>query len=248
MDTDNVKKQIEVVINGKVYRLSTTDNEDYIKSVAEYVNRKYTEIARETSSVTRLSEHFPVLLALNIADDLFKQSAESGENLKEKSDLENRIFKLENEFKAAEASIGEKEKALEAAKLEGEKLKDDLKAKEEAEAALKAGLEEAEKAAEALKEENKRLSLIITDAGLIPPTPDKNGRIKDKDKDRETLLKELNDIKSENGRTKKENRSLSERLKAVEEELALFKTAPTGASEAASEPKTPVKAQKTVKK
>ncbi|MCD7904773.1 MAG: cell division protein ZapA [Clostridiales bacterium] len=237
MDTDNVKKQIEVVINGKVYRLSTTDNEDYIKSVAEYVNRKYTEIARETSSVTRLSEHFPVLLALNIADDLFKQSAESGENLKEKSDLENRIFKLENEFKAAEASIGEKEKALEAAKLEGEKLKDDLKAKEEA-----------EKAAEALKEENKRLSLIITDAGLIPPTPDKNGRIKDKDKDRETLLKELNDIKSENGRTKKENRSLSERLKAVEEELALFKTAPTGASEAASEPKTPVKAQKTVKK
>lgn len=223
MDSDNKKNKVEVIINGKVYRLSTTDSEEYIKSVAEYVNRKYTEIVSSISSINRLSEHFPIMLALNIADDLFKKSSE-GESLKANSDLENKLFKLENKLKTAEASVETKEEELSALKLKADELKNGLDIKAETETALKEKLTETEKERDSLKAENKQLSALIADAGLIPPIPDKNGRIKDKDKDRETLLKELNDIKSENGRTKKENKNLTERLKLVEEELTRLKS------------------------
>ncbi|MCD8089525.1 MAG: cell division protein ZapA, partial [Clostridiales bacterium] len=250
------------IINGKVYRLSTTDSEEYIKSVAEYVNRKYTEILKETSSIARLSEYFPIMLALNIADDLFKKSDDRGKSIKANSDLENKVFKLENSLKAAEASLENKNKELEGSKLISEEIKTSLKIKEEETAALSLQLARAKEEADSLKLENKRLSAIITDAGLVPPVPDKNGKIKDKDKDRETLLKELNDIKSENGRTKKENKNLAERLRLMEEELTLLKstavtdieaggqvviTSPDIKKETAPEGKT-VKVQKQTKK
>ncbi len=243
MDNNKRKKQVEVIINGKVYRLGTTDSEEYIKSVAEYVNRKYTEILNETSSIARMSEYFPIMLALNIADDLFKKSDEGGKSLKDKSDLENKIYKLEADIKAAEELAEDREKEAEGAKLIAEEVKTTLKIKEEEAGLLGAQLEKLKEEAEGLRLENKRLSAVILDAGLIPPVPDKNGRIKDKDKDRETLLKELNDIKSENGRTKKENKSLTEKLKNAEEEIALLKSA----ASPEAEPKT-AKAQNKAEK
>ena len=209
-DTAN-KKQIEVLIGGKLYKLATYDSEDYIKAVAEYVDKKYSEIAQSTDSLTRLSEYFPVMLALNITDDLFK-AAQNGGNVQEVYSLKAQIRELSERLERAAALLEEKDGLI--SELE-ERAKEQSDISEEQKAALDA--------TNALREENKALREMITDAGLIPPSPDKNGRIKDKDKDRKTLLKDLNDIKSENGRTKKENKALLERVAVLEQELEVLK-------------------------
>lgn len=221
---DAEKKHVEVIINGKLYKLATTDSEDYINSVARYVDRKYGEIAAGINSVARLSDSFPIMLALNIADDLFKQSEKGGSSLKANADLEEKIIKLDKDLRGEKKLSEEKNEIIEKLRQNIEELGAE-KSRLEGEI-LAAGdrLAAANTALEAQKTEIKRLQDIIADAGLITPVPDKNGKIKDKDKDRETLLKELNDIKSENGRTKKENKSLVERLKAAEEEIALLRS------------------------
>ncbi len=368
---DNKRKQVEVVINGRIYKLGTTDSEEYIKSIAGYVDRKYREIVEKTDSITRVSEYFPIMLALNITDDLFKKSQETGRNLKNSEELAGRIQALENQVKdagktirlkdgrineleTAAARVAELETALEEknseldryadmgaelekakaaleeakselektkseseevkaaleeakaepekarteleekekeivslksqleessynlnakdeelagirAQLESEKENSDkeavmkeldeayaaldektkefedvmgrkraveaalqtmritLQEKEESEAILKKELEAARLAdenssleAEKLKAENKRLSDMAADAGLLSETDDKKGKSKDKYKDRDSLLKELNDIKSEYGRLKKTNSQLNEKIKKLE--------------------------------
>ncbi len=362
---DNNRKQVEVVINGRIYKLGTTDSEEYIKSVASYVDRKYRDIVDKTDSITRVSEYFPIMLALNITDDLFKRSQETGKDLKEAEEQDGKIAALEEQLKEAGKTIRLKDvkiSELEAFKAKAEKL-EDFKAKaeklkaaietknvepaddigsvneledvkneleektkelagvkaelEEKEAeiiSLKARLEESSynlsakteelagikaqlesekssaesealenqlaavnaeleakakeleesesrnKAAEAalqslnitlkskeenekaleeklkaaeeklenaadndeitkLKEENKRMADALADAGILAEPSEKKGKAKDKYKDRDTLLKELNDIKSEYGRLKKTNIQLNERIKTLEEGL-----------------------------
>lgn len=72
------KKQIEVVIGGKVYRLSGSEGEEYIQSVARYLDNKLAELDNKTSSSIIYSASFPILFALNIADDLFKERSKNG--------------------------------------------------------------------------------------------------------------------------------------------------------------------------
>ncbi|MCD8238593.1 MAG: cell division protein ZapA [Clostridiales bacterium] len=221
---DSEKKLVEVIINGKAYKLTAEDGEDYIKTVAGYVDRKYREITAGLSTVTRLSDSFPIMLALNIADDLFKQSEKSGSSLKANADLQDKIAKLQKALDDEKKLSEEKNEIIEKLRQGSDNIVSDKNQLEKDILAEKEKLEAANTVLEAQKSEIKRLQDIIADAGLVPPVPDKNGKIKDKDKDRETLLKELNDIKSENGRTKKENKSLAEKLKAAEDEIEVLRS------------------------
>lgn len=67
------KKIIEVKIGNIKYNLSTTENEDYIKGIAKYVNNKITEFSQLYTNINKNSTSFFLIIALNIANDLFKQ-------------------------------------------------------------------------------------------------------------------------------------------------------------------------------
>ena len=66
------KNDTEVIIGGKVLRLSGYESEEYLQKVAAYINGKISEYNRVESFHKASSETQNMLLQLNIADDYFK--------------------------------------------------------------------------------------------------------------------------------------------------------------------------------
>lgn len=120
MQASNQKKQVQVVIGGKVYKLAGSESEEYIQAVAHYINKKLVELSKNSSAGIEFSENYPILLALNIADDLFKEknkdtaqdgqtSAASDEALADLSDLSNQLVEKTNEIDSLNKTISEKD-------------------------------------------------------------------------------------------------------------------------------------------
>ncbi|MDY4922632.1 cell division protein ZapA, partial [Frisingicoccus sp.] len=66
------KKDIQVVIGGKVYTLSGYESEEYLQKIALYINNKMDEMD-QISNYRRLSVDMQkTLLELNMADDYYK--------------------------------------------------------------------------------------------------------------------------------------------------------------------------------
>lgn len=60
----------EVEILGNTYTVLTDDDPAYIKQVAEYVDKQMREIITKTSTIS--TDKVAILIALNIANELFK--------------------------------------------------------------------------------------------------------------------------------------------------------------------------------
>ena len=72
-------KGTEVVIDGKVIKLSGYESEEYLQKLASYLNAKIAEYNRMESFKRQPSDMQSILLQLNIADDYFKTKAELDE-------------------------------------------------------------------------------------------------------------------------------------------------------------------------
>ena len=92
------KNEMDVLIDGKIYKLSGAEEEMYLQRVAAYLNGKIGKL-REGEGFSRLSTDYQaVLLQLNIADDYFKEE-ERAKKLEEKnSDLEKQIYSLKHDL------------------------------------------------------------------------------------------------------------------------------------------------------
>ncbi len=77
--------RVDVEIFGKVYTVRGEKDPEYVRRVAEYVDRKMREISQVTDTVS--TSRIAILAALNIADEFFSLTEESDQ-------LENRIESL----------------------------------------------------------------------------------------------------------------------------------------------------------
>lgn len=91
------KVDIPVVINGKVYTLSGYEGEDYLQTVATYINNKISECKASDQYRKMNTEYQGVLLALNIADDYFKAKAQADSMVTEDSNKEQQLYDLRHE-------------------------------------------------------------------------------------------------------------------------------------------------------
>jgi len=66
-----VERLVEVNILGHEYTVKTDADVEYIQEIASYVDKKMSEIVRNTKTVSTLN--VAILAALNIADDFFKE-------------------------------------------------------------------------------------------------------------------------------------------------------------------------------
>ena len=64
------KKLVNVRIFGQEYLIRASSNEDYIKEVAAYVDKKMHEVQRSVPSSMNASK-IAILAAMNISDELF---------------------------------------------------------------------------------------------------------------------------------------------------------------------------------
>ena len=90
------KNDVEVLIDGRKYTLCGFESPEYIQKIASYINRKLAEL-RNT------------LLAINIADDYYKEKKKASEyrtetQLKDKMvlDMKHEIIELQDTIKKLE--------------------------------------------------------------------------------------------------------------------------------------------------
>ena len=80
-------KSVKVVIGGDVYDLESDGNPEHLHSVAAYIDAKMKSIHRQQSSIYINTKLKSMFLALNIADDLFKERQLSVDIKKEHAEL-----------------------------------------------------------------------------------------------------------------------------------------------------------------
>ena len=112
------KKDIEVLIGGKVYTLSGYESEEYLQKVALYINNKLNEMNQVTNYRRMSVDMQKILLEINLADDYFKvkkevEMLEADLEAKDKTE-----YDLKHEMISAQIQIEKSEKEIERLKEE----------------------------------------------------------------------------------------------------------------------------------
>ena len=94
----NQKNTMEVLIDGKIYQLSGSEEEMYLQKMAAYLNEKIWKL-RKDDGFSRLSADYQsVLVQLNIADDFYKEQERANTLAEQNSVLEKDIYSLKHEL------------------------------------------------------------------------------------------------------------------------------------------------------
>lgn len=115
----NKRTDIEVLINNKRYTLGGYESEEYLQTVATYINTKYGELRKLDNYRTLDSEMRNVLLQINLADDYFKLKNKMKTTESDSDSKSNEIFDLKHEIILLQTK-------LETAQLELAKAKEEI--------------------------------------------------------------------------------------------------------------------------
>lgn len=109
----STKNDAEVIINGKVYRLSGYESPEYLQKIATYVNKKINSFAAE-ENYSRLSQEMKnVLLDINIADDYFKAKNQVESIQTDSESRDRQLYDVKHELVTARLRIDTLEQELE---------------------------------------------------------------------------------------------------------------------------------------
>ena len=104
------KTDTEVIIGGKVLKLSGYESEEYLQKVASYINNKIAEYNKVESFRRQPLERQNTLLQLNIADDYFKAKKQIDEQDEEIKAKEKELYDLKHELIASQIKLENMEK------------------------------------------------------------------------------------------------------------------------------------------
>ena len=130
----STKNTAQVLIDGKIIKLSGYESEEYLQKVAAYINGKITEFA-EMPGYNRLpTETKQTLLSLNVADDYFKAKTQAELFEEDSQDKDKEMYDLKHDLIALQMQIDTLKTDLEQAELDKKtlseqinKLDDDIK-------------------------------------------------------------------------------------------------------------------------
>lgn len=111
------KTSAEVIIGGKVYKLSGYEGEEYLQRVANYINNKINEYDGMDAFRRLPGDMKATLIELNIADDYFKAKAQVEKLEQEIEQKDKEIYDLKHDLISNQVkteSDAESLKALEA--------------------------------------------------------------------------------------------------------------------------------------
>ena len=103
------RNDVKVVIGGKQYNMGGYESEEYLQSIASYINAKTDELKQQGGFPKLESDIVNILLQINIADDYFKVKKnqedierELTEKQKENVDLKREIIGLQAKLETYE--------------------------------------------------------------------------------------------------------------------------------------------------
>ncbi len=214
---EDKKNYVKVIIDSTVYTLIGIESEDYIQSVAEYINNKIVELNKGTLNQVGLNKS-SLIVTLNIADDYFKE--------KEKNKiLEEKNSKFDNNFQISNEQALKKDKEIEQLKEECQAFGIKTGSLNSKIAELKNKLEKTQKELSQAKTnlENSEKELSVSKPEL------------------EKLKSELSQTKTEFAQSKDELSETKTKLKLSEDELSDFKAKLSLSEDQLSETKTKLK-------
>lgn len=118
-----VKNTAQVLIGGKVYPVTGFESEQYLQSLATYLNHKIDECSNAEGYLRLSQEIRGILLALNVADDYFKAKKQGSELEKESVRKDKEMYDLKHDLISAQLKCESLEKELLRVREENQALK-----------------------------------------------------------------------------------------------------------------------------
>ena len=92
------KNYAEVLIDGKIYTLGGSEEQEYLQKVAAYINQKIGILKAQPGFTRQNKDYQEVMIYLNLADDYFKTLQEAKMLRAKKDELEKEIYSLKHEL------------------------------------------------------------------------------------------------------------------------------------------------------
>ncbi len=113
---ESSKTYTEVLIGGKVFKLSGFESEEYLQKVSTYLNHKLVECENMEGYNRQTAESRSMLLALNIADDYFRAQRQGNALETDVEAKDQEMYALKHELISTQIKASNLEKELQAAK------------------------------------------------------------------------------------------------------------------------------------
>ena len=106
------KNVAEVLIGGKVIKLSGYESAEYLQKVASYINGKINEFNELDGFKRQSLDYRNMLIQLNIADDYFKAKKQADQLMKEYEGKDKEIYDLKHDLVASRLKYEEADKKI----------------------------------------------------------------------------------------------------------------------------------------
>ena len=104
------KNIAEVLIGGKIVKLSGYESAEYLQEIASYINGKINEFNELDGFKRQSLDYRNLLIELNIADDYFKAKKQADTLMKEYEGKDKEIYDLKHDLVASRLKYEETEK------------------------------------------------------------------------------------------------------------------------------------------
>ena len=94
----NKKNYTEVLIDGNIYTLGGSEEQEYLQKVAAYINQKIGMLKAQPGFTRQNKDYQEVMIYLNLADDYFKTLLEAKMLRAQKDELEKEVYSLKHEL------------------------------------------------------------------------------------------------------------------------------------------------------
>lgn len=92
------KNYTEVLIDGNIYTLGGSEEQEYLQKVAAYINQKIGILKAQPGFTRQNKDYQEVTIYLNLADDYFKTLLEAKKLRAQKDELEKEVYSLKHEL------------------------------------------------------------------------------------------------------------------------------------------------------
>ena len=133
----SAKRNVSVLIGGKVYTLSGYEEEEYLQKVATYINGKISEFEGMDGYRRFSADMKSTLMELNIADDYFKAKDQVEKYKNDLEEKEKEIYELKHGLITDQVKVEDLQAKVEQLERENRELK---RLKEKLEASLEDAL------------------------------------------------------------------------------------------------------------
>ncbi|MCR5388648.1 MAG: cell division protein ZapA [Lachnospiraceae bacterium] len=100
------KSSTVVTIDGKDYNLRGFESEDYLRKVADFINKTITDIKSSESYGRITPDMRSIMLALNLADEYFKKKEQADEALDQLASMEKELYNLKTVLAERQSNDG----------------------------------------------------------------------------------------------------------------------------------------------